>query len=84
MLMDVTVFVRQPNAPDYSKLGEKEFATLPRADEYISAEWEGGKKFFQVIAIHHRDDGQTIEVYAIQSDPPWELKKGRTIGFGGR
>ena len=82
--MEVTVFVRQPNAPDYSKLGDKEFVTLPRADEYISAEWEGSKKYFQVVAVHHGDDGETPEVYAIQCDPPWELKKARTIGFGKR
>ena len=82
--MEATVFVRQPNAPDYSKLGKKDFATMPRADEYISAEWEGSKKHFQVVAVHHADDGKTIEVYAIQSDPPWEIRKGRAIGFGGR
>ncbi len=82
--MEVTLFVRQPNATDYSKLGKKEFAIVPRTDEYVSAEWEGSKKHFQVMAIHHTEDGETIELYAIQSDPPWEVKKGRTIGFGGR
>lgn len=82
--MEVTVFVRQPNAPEYSKLDGKEFATLPRADEYISADWEGSKKYFQVTAVHHAEDGKTIEVYALQTDPPWVLKKGRAIGFAGR
>lgn len=82
--MEVTVFVRQPNAPEYDKLGKREFTTIPRADEYISAKWEGSKAHFQVITIHHCDDGKTIELYALQSDPPWEMKKGRAIGFSGR
>ena len=82
--MEVTLFVRQPNATDYSKLWKNEFAIFPRTDEYVSAEWEGSKKHFKVMAIHHTEDGETIELYAIQSDPPWEVKKGRTIGFGGR
>src|SRR5687768_13716993 len=77
--MEVTVFVRQPNASEYSMLGEKNFMTVPGVDEYISAEWEGSKKYFQVTAVHHSDDGNTIEVYAMQSDPPWVPKKGRTI-----
>jgi len=82
--MQVTIFVRLPNTAEYSKLGKKEFTVIPRADEYFSAEWEGSKKYFQVMAIHHSDDGETIELYAIQSDPPWEVKKSRAIGFGGR
>ena len=79
--MEVSIFVRQPNATEYSKLGKKEFDVIPRTDEYISAEWEGEKRYFQVIAIHHSED--TIELYALQSDPPWNVKKSRAIGFGG-
>lgn len=82
--MEVSVFVRQPNSTEYSKLGKKEFAVIPRSDEYFSAEWEGGKKYFQVLAIHHNIEGKGIELYALQSDPPWEVRKSRAIGFGGR
>ena len=82
--MDVNVFVRQPNTAEYSKLGKKTFAALPRVDEFISAEWEGSKRYFQVLAIHHPADNDGVELYAIQSEPPWELKKGRAIGFVGR
>ena len=81
--MDATVFVRIPNSTDYEKLGPKPFAALPRADEYISAEWQGEKKFFQVAAIHHATDKQgVIEVYAVQTDPPWQIRRSRAIGFG--
>ena len=82
--MEVLVFVRQPNAVEYTKLGKKEFLTIPRADEYLSAEWEGGKRYFQVLAVHHNLEGKAVELYALQSDPPWEVKKSRAIGFGGR
>jgi hypothetical protein len=82
--MDVNVFVRQPNTAEYSKLGKQQFAALPRIDEFISAEWEGSKRYFQVLAIHHPAHHEAVELYAIQSEPPWELKKGRAIGFGGR
>lgn len=82
--MEVSVFVRQPNSTEYTKLGKKEFSVLPRVDEYISAKWEGSAKYFQVVALHHVADGKEIELYAVQSDPPWEIRKSRTIGFGGR
>lgn len=79
--MDVSVFVRQPNTAEYSKLGKKNFAAVPRVDEFITADWEGGKKHFQVVAVNH--DGEAIELYAIQSEAPWEFKKRSVIGFGG-
>lgn len=82
--MEVSVFVRQPNSIEYSKLGKKEFAVIPRSDEYFSAELDGSKKYFQVLSIHHKVDDEAIELYALQSDPPWEVKKSRAIGFGGR
>lgn len=81
--MDASVFVRQPNTKEYSQLGAKKFSSLPRVDEFISASHEGGQKYFQVIAVHHstEKDG-VIEIYAVQTEPTWEVKKGRAIGFG--
>ena len=83
-MVGVSIFIREPNSIEYVKAGARKFSVLPRQDEYISLDSGGDKKYFQVMAIHHRDDGATIELYAVQSDPPWEIKKGRAIGFGGR
>jgi len=81
--MDVTLFVRVPNATEYDKLGAKDFSVLPRVDEYISAEWKNEKKFFQVVAIHHATEKQEeINLYAVRTEPPWEIRKSRAIGFG--
>ena len=81
--MDASVFVRKPNSTDYSKLGTKNFSALPRVDEFISAEAEGSEKYFQVIAVHHATNKEgVIEIYAVQTEPTWEVRKARTIGFG--
>ena len=81
--MDVKVFVKLHKADKYDNLGSREFAFLPRENEFISAELEGEKKYFQVIAVHHRIQSKlSIEIYAVQTDPTWELKKKRSIGFG--
>ena len=80
--MEVSVFIRQPNATEYSKLGKITVETLPRVDEYISADQGGERTFFQVMAIHHATSDSLIELYAVQGEPPWEAKKARTIGFG--
>jgi hypothetical protein len=80
--MDASVFVRKPNMAEYRDLGKKKFAVLPRPDEFMSLDGEA-KVYFQVIAVHHTSgsDG-LIEIYAVEADPPWMAKKGRTIGFG--
>jgi hypothetical protein len=81
--MEVSIFVREPNSVEYAKAGSSKCSVVPRGDEYISLEWEGDKKYFQVVAIHHAslEDG-SIELYAVRSEPPWEIRKSRTIGFG--
>ena len=81
--MEVSIFVREPNSVEYVKARSRKFSVLPRVDEYVSLEWEGDKKYYQVLAIHHAlmEEG-SIELYAVRSDPPWEIRKGRTIGFG--
>lgn len=81
--MDATVFVRQPNAKEYTKLGKKKFSVIPRQDEYLSAEWEGDRRYFQVFAVHHSiDEDGLVEIFAVSGEPVWQAKKGRTIGFG--
>ncbi|MEX2231602.1 MAG: hypothetical protein WD824_05555 [Cyclobacteriaceae bacterium] len=80
--MDASVFVRLPNSTEYSNLGLKEFSVLPRVDEFISAEVQGGNKFFQVFAVHHSIEKESIEIYAIQTEPNWEVRKKKAIGFG--
>ena len=77
--MDASVFVRRPNTSEYSDLGKKKFAVLPRADEFISLESDA-KKYFQVIAVHHAES--IIQLYAVETEPPWLAKKGKAIGFG--
>jgi hypothetical protein len=79
--MDAAVFIRQMNATQYRELGIRHFSALPRVDEFISADVEGGKKYFQVVAVHHAAD-DNIELYAVQTEPSWEIRKGRAIGFG--
>ncbi len=80
--MDASVFVRQPNAHEYSKIGTRKFSVLPRQEEFISADFQGSKTYFQVIAVHHTENEGAIELYAVQTDPPWMVKKARSIGFG--
>jgi len=81
--MDAFVFVRQPNSTEYSELGPVKFSVLPRVDEFFSVKSDGAKKYFQVFAIHHaaEEDG-VIELYALEAEPSWEVKKPRSIGFG--
>ena len=80
--MDVSVFVREPNSTEYAKAGARKFSVLPRVDEYISMDWDGEKKYFQIIAIHHASEDGNIDLYAVRSEPPWEIKRSRAIGFG--
>lgn len=81
--MDASVFVRQPNASTYDNLGSKKFSCLPRVDEFISVEVKGRNKYFQVIVIHHATGAeQAIEIYAVETEPTWQSKKSRAIGFG--
>ena len=81
--MDASLFIRQPNANSYSDLGSKTFSVLPRKDEFISAKHDGGVKYFEVIAIHHNTEKQgAVTIYAIETEPSWEVRKSRTIGFG--
>ena len=79
--MDASLFVRKPNTPGYTSLGKKTFAVLPRVDEFISADWEG-VKYFQVVALHHVLADGGIDIYAVEGEPPWLVKKARAIGFG--
>ena len=81
--MDATVYVRPPNSYEYSKLGVVKFSLLPRVDEYFSAEHDGANKVFQVVAVHHHTDKVgVIDIYAVNAEPPWTVKKSRMIGFG--
>ena len=81
--MEALVFVRPPNVNDYEKLGARDFFALPRVDEFISLEVSGARQYFQVIALHHSTGkNAAIEIYAVQSDARWEVKRKRTIGFG--
>lgn len=79
--MEASVFVRQPNSYEYNNLGKRKFSILPRNDEFISADFEGSKKYFQVLAVCHGENQGAIEVYAVQAEPPWLVKKARSIGF---
>lgn len=82
-VMDASVFVRPLNAMEYTALGEKTFTVLPRTDEFISAKHDGGRKYFQVIAVHHSTEKNGgVELYAVQAEPSWETRKSRAIGFG--
>lgn len=81
--MDALLYVRLPNVVEYAKLGVRKFAALPRVDEFVTAEWEGTTRHFQVLAVHHNTEKEAaIEIYGIQTEPPWEVRKGRAIGFG--
>lgn len=82
--MDATVFVRQPNAREYTDLGSKNFSVLPRVDEYLSVTEEGSLKYYQVIGVHHSLKEGAIEIYCVQTEPSWEVKEPRAIGFGPR
>ena len=80
--MEVQVFVRPLNAIEYEKLGIRKFSLLPRMEEFISTEVAGQRKYYQVVAVHHKaDPGAGTEIYAVEAEPAWELKKSRGIGF---
>ena len=81
--MDASVFIRQPNASEYTDLGQKKFSILPRMDEFISADHQGTRQFFQVVGVHHSLDGEAVtQIYCVQTEPSWEVKRPRAIGFG--
>lgn len=81
--MDASVFLRKLNATDYNGLGKRKFSVLPRVNEFISTESEGSKKYFQVISVHHTSGEEAgVEIYAVETEPSWLVKKSRTIGFG--
>jgi hypothetical protein len=80
--MEVQLFVRPLNAIEYEKLGIRKFALLPRMEEFISTEVAGKRKYYQVVAVHHiTEPAAGTEIYAVQTDPAWEVKKTRGIGF---
>ena len=82
-MVGVSIFIREPNSIEYVKAGARKFSVLPRQDEYISLDSGGDKKYFQVIAVHHATlEDESIQLYAVRSEPPWEVKTGRRIGFG--
>lgn len=80
--MEASVFIKHYNANTYDNLELKEFISLPKIDEFISVKHEDKDQFFQVIAVHHpTGTAPSAELYAVQTDPTWELKKTGTIGF---
>jgi hypothetical protein len=80
--MKTSIFVREYNTQNYDQLAQQEFSVLPRIDEFISISSKGKKAFYQVIAIHHPTEAaSSIELYAVQTEPTWELKKPGSIGF---
>lgn len=78
--MKVKFFIRELNSNDYEEL-EREIDLLPRIDETISFTSGKKKRYFQVIAVHHPVDTPGIEIYAVHTEPPWDAKKGGSIGF---
>lgn len=83
VMVEVSIFIREPNSIEYVRAGARKFSVLPRGDEYISIDSDGDKKYFQVIAVHHDTlENESIQLYAVRSEPPWEVKKSRRIGFG--
>jgi hypothetical protein len=81
--MEALLFVRPLNGDKYDGLGSKEFVVSPRENEFISLEVKSTKKYFQVIAVHHATGAKpAVEIYAVQTEPTWEQKKKRGIGFG--
>jgi hypothetical protein len=80
--MEAQIFVRLLNAAEYEKLGTLTFALPPRVEEFISTEVGGKKRYYQVVAVHHMTHPAAgTEVYAVQTEPAWEVKKTRGIGF---
>lgn len=78
--MQVDIYVRQFNSIQYEKLS-RELVFLPRVDEVISFQMNGSIRYFQILAVHHSDVLQKIEIYSIQIEPTWEIKIPVSIGF---
>jgi hypothetical protein len=80
--MQAVVFVKQYNSKSYENLGLRNFSFLPRTDEFISVQLDE-IKVFQITAIHHATTHQesTVEIYAVQTEPTWELRQSGNIGF---
>ncbi len=77
--MKVSIHIKKQNTTSYEQTGVREFTVLPRQDEFISLK-DHPNIHFQIIAIHHREDGE-IELYALQAEAPWEYRKSGNIGF---
>jgi hypothetical protein len=80
--MEAVLFIKQYNSKSYDNLGLKKFLFVPRTDEFISIEHDG-LKFFQITAVLHKtmQQASTIEIYAVQTEPTWELRQSGNIGF---
>ena len=80
--MEAQVFVRPLNGIEYEKLGIQKFSVLPGMEEFISAEAGGKRKYYQVVAVHHiAGPAAATEIYAVETEPVWEVRKPRGIGF---
>lgn len=77
--MKVSIHIKKQNAQAYEQTGVREFSVLPRQEEFISLS-DNPKTHFQIVAIHHRENGD-VELYAIQAEAPWEYHKSKSIGF---
>jgi hypothetical protein len=78
--MKTSIYLKEHNAENYEPNGSREYAALPRTEEFISVGNGNDKKYFQVTAVHYPENGE-IEIYAIQAEPAWHYKKSKNIGF---
>jgi hypothetical protein len=78
--MNVTFFLRELNATQYEKLAS-EVDVLPRLGETLTVTTGKQKKYYQVIGVNHIIESGAIEIYGVQTEPSWDVKKSGSIGF---
>jgi hypothetical protein len=78
--MNVTLFLRELNASKYEQL-PSEMSFLPRIGETLNVARGSDKKYYQVIGVNHVIETGVVEIYCVQSEPSWDVKKGGSIGF---
>ena len=81
--MKVRIFVREPNSTTYTETSGNT-TVIPRMDETISVESGKSRKYYQVIGVHHLVDSEEVEIFAVETEPVWKVKKPGSIGFNFR
>jgi hypothetical protein len=81
--MNVTFFLRELNSTQYEQV-PSEVNVVPRIGETLNVTGNKDKKYYQVIGVNHGIGSGAVEIYCVQTEPSWDVKKTGSIGFSFR